>query len=68
MGTKLSVTDLTDVGGKASQICLRKYVAAVYKTDQYIRCIIAHNGEECDIIVKFMERKGHDIFVIFTAT
>lgn len=33
-----------------------------------MRCITTHNDEEYDIIVKFMERNGQDIFVIFMAT
>jgi hypothetical protein len=57
MGTKVSVTGLTDVAVQTSLLCPGKYVA-VYDNDWHIGCIIAHNNEECDILVKFMERKG----------
>jgi hypothetical protein len=57
MGTKVSVTGLTDVAVQTSQLRPGKYVADAYN-DWYIGCIIAHNDEECDILVKFMERKG----------
>jgi hypothetical protein len=40
------------------QLCPGKLVAAAYDNDWYIGCIIAHNDEECDILVKFVERKG----------
>jgi hypothetical protein len=58
MGTKVSVTGLTDVAVQTSQLCPGKYVAAAYDNDWYIGCIIAYNDEECDILVQFMERKG----------
>jgi hypothetical protein len=61
MGTKMSVTDLSDVAVDTSQLCSRKYVTAVYDNDLYIRCITVHNDEECDILVKLMEVKGQDI-------
>jgi hypothetical protein len=56
----MSVTGLTNVAVETSHLCPGRYVA-VYDNDWYIRCIIAHNDEECDILVKFMERKGQDI-------
>jgi hypothetical protein len=61
MGTKVSVTGLTDVAVQTSQPCSGKYVAAVYDNDWYSGCIIAHNDEECDIFVKFMERRGQGV-------
>jgi hypothetical protein len=37
---------------------LESYVAAAaYNNDWYIGCIITHDDEECDILIKFMERK-----------
>jgi hypothetical protein len=56
MGTKVSVTSLTDIAVQTSQLCPGKYVAAAYNNDWYIGCITAHT-DECDILVKFMERK-----------
>jgi hypothetical protein len=56
VGTKVSVTGLTGVGVEPNQWYPGKYVAAVY-SDWYLRHIIAHNNEECDL-VKFMKRKG----------
>jgi hypothetical protein len=55
MGTKVSVAGLTDVAVETG-----KNVSAVYDNDWYIECITAQNNE-CDILVKFMERKGQDI-------
>jgi hypothetical protein len=46
MGTEVSVTDLTDVPVQTSQLCHRKYVAAVYDNDWHIRCITAQDDEE----------------------
>jgi hypothetical protein len=60
MGTEVSVTGLTDVAVQTSQLRPSKYVADAYN-DWYIGCIIAHNDEECDILVIFIERKGKDI-------
>jgi hypothetical protein len=57
----VSVIGLTDVAAETCQLYPRKYVVAVYNTDFYVGCIIAHNDEECDILVKFMERKGQNI-------
>jgi hypothetical protein len=57
MGTKVKVTGFTDVAVETRQLCPRKYVAAAYDNDWFIRCIIAHNNEECVIVVKFMGRK-----------
>jgi hypothetical protein len=54
MDTKVSVTGLIDVAVQISQLCPGKYVATAYDSG----CITARNGEECDILVKFMERKG----------
>jgi hypothetical protein len=53
----MGVSGLTDVAVETSQLYPRKYVADVYDSGWYIGCIIAHNDEECDILVKFMERK-----------
>jgi hypothetical protein len=61
MGTKVSVTRLTDVAIQISRLHPGKFVATVYDNDWYIECIIALNDEECDILLKFMERKGQGI-------
>jgi hypothetical protein len=45
MGTKVSVTGLTNVSVQTSQLCPGKYVAAVYDNDWYIGSIIMHNDE-----------------------
>jgi hypothetical protein len=58
VGTKVSVTGLTDIAVEISLLCPGNYVAAVYNNDWYIGCITAHNDEECDILEKFMESKG----------
>lgn len=42
--------------GRASYV-LQTSVPAVYNNDWYIGCTSAPNGEQCDITVKFMERK-----------
>jgi hypothetical protein len=63
IGTKASVTGLTDVAVQTGHLCPEKYVAAAYNNDWYIGCIIAHNDEECDILVTFMERKGQYILI-----
>jgi hypothetical protein len=34
-------------------LCPGKNVAAVYDNERYTGCIIAHNDEECDILVKY---------------
>jgi hypothetical protein len=60
MGTKVSVTGLNDVAVETRHLCPREYVAAIYNK-WYIRCITAHNDTECDVPVKFMERRGQDI-------
>jgi hypothetical protein len=57
MGTKVTVTGLTDVAVQTSHLCPGKYIAAVYN-DWYFRCIIANNDEECDILIQFVQRKG----------
>jgi hypothetical protein len=67
MGTKVSVTGLTDVVVKTSQLCPRKYAAAVYDNDWYAGCITEHNGEDCNILVKFMEKRIR-YFDIYMAT
>jgi hypothetical protein len=61
MGTKLSFTGLTDVAVETSHLCAGKYITAVCDSGWYIGCVTAHNDEECDVLVKFMERKGQDI-------
>jgi hypothetical protein len=60
-GTKMSITGLINVAAQTSQLCPRKYFAAVYDSNWYIRCVTAYKNEECDILVKFIERKGQDI-------
>jgi hypothetical protein len=64
MGTKVSVTGLTDAAVQTSQSCPGKYVTAAYDNDWYIGCIIAHNDEEC----KIHGEKSIRYFDIFMAT
>jgi hypothetical protein len=45
---------------ETSQFCPRKCVAVACDTHWYIGYIVAHNGQECDLLLKFMGGKGSD--------
>jgi hypothetical protein len=57
MDTKKSIAGLTDVAVETVYLCPGENVAAVYENEWCTQCVIAHNNEECDTLVKFMERK-----------
>jgi hypothetical protein len=42
-------------------LCPGKYVPAVHEIGWYTGCITTHNDEECDILLKCIEREGQDI-------
>jgi hypothetical protein len=61
MGTKVSITRLTDVAAETRYLCPGKYVPTVHDIDWYTGCITTDNDEEYDILVKFMKRERQDI-------
>jgi hypothetical protein len=59
----VGVTALTDVAAQTSALHSRKYLAAAYNNYWYIGYVSSCNHEECDILVKRMEKRSQDILM-----